>query len=154
MADPDDILARVTVVIVQSLGVDEDGITPSATLIGDLGAESIDFLDIVFRLEREFGIKVPHGELFTEPAFLGGPGYVRDGRLTPEGLAALRTQMPYADLSGLERDGRPDRVTELFTVGLLVRYVTWKLDRGRDTATDAGATVLAPPRPGGRSSIA
>ena len=67
MAAPDQIHARVTSVLVQSLGVDEDDVTPAATLLGDLGAESIDLLDIVFRLEREFAIAIPRGELFIEP---------------------------------------------------------------------------------------
>jgi acyl carrier protein len=48
--------------------VDEDDLTPTATLQGDLGAESIDFLDIVFRLERKFGIKISH-ELLPESVF-------------------------------------------------------------------------------------
>jgi acyl carrier protein len=128
MRASDEILARVTNVLVQSLGVEDDDITPSATLIEDLGAESIDFLDIVFRLEREFGIKIPRGELFIEPAFGTDANYVRDGRMTEEGLVALRTQMPYADLSHLERDRRLSDVTDLFTVDLLLRYVTWKLE--------------------------
>ena len=62
MAAPDQILARVTTVLVQSLGVDEDDVTPAASLLGDLGAESIDLLDIVFRLEREFAIAIPRGD--------------------------------------------------------------------------------------------
>ena len=49
--------------------------------------------------------------------------------------------MPYADLSGLERDRRLDDVVDLFTVDLLVRYVTWKLEGGRDTAKGAAATA-------------
>src|SRR5580704_1351614 len=106
MATSDEIRAKVTSVLVQALGVDEDDVTPSATLLGDLGAESIDFLDIVFRLEREFGVKIPRGELFIEPVFQGDADYVRDGRLTEEGLIALRSMIPYADLSDLERDRR------------------------------------------------
>ena len=150
MTAPREVLARVTTVIVQSLGVDEDDVTPAATLVGDLGAESIDFLDIVFRLEREFGIKVPRGELFIEPTSPGDAGYERDGRVTAEGLAALRAQMPYADPSDLDADRRPDRVTDLFTVNLLVRYVTWKLEGGRSRAEGTGAAVLASPGTIGR----
>ena len=56
-----EIYARVTKVLVQALGVEEDDIKPSATLLRDLGVESIDFLDITFRLEHEFGIKIPRG---------------------------------------------------------------------------------------------
>ena len=54
MPDANEVQARVTKVLVQSLGVEEDDVIPSATLQGDLGAESIDFLDLMFRLEREF----------------------------------------------------------------------------------------------------
>ena len=141
MAARDQILARVTTVLVQSLGVDKDSVKPPATLLGDLGAESIDLIDIVFRLEREFGISIPRGELFIEPESPGEAEYVRDGRVTADGLAALRARMPYADLSGLERDRRLNDVIELFTVDLLVRYVTWKLEGGRDTAKGAAATA-------------
>jgi acyl carrier protein len=131
----------------QSLGVEEDEITPSATLLGDLGAESIDFLDVVFRLEREFGIKIPRGELFIEPVFQGDADYVQDGRLTEEGLAALRSQMPYADLTDLVREGRLGNLSDLFTVDLLVRYVTWKLEGGDKSAASAPATALDSPGP-------
>ena len=144
MTASEEVLARVTTVIVHSLGVDEEDVTPAATLVGDLGAESIDFLDIAFRLEREFGIKVPRGELFIEPISLGDAGYVRDGLVTAEGLEALCWQMPYADLSGLERDRRLDQVTDLFTVDLLVRYVTWKLESAGDRAEGAAAVLASP----------
>jgi acyl carrier protein len=141
MPASDEILARVTNVLVQSLGVEEADITPSATLLGDLGAESIDFLDIVFRLEREFGLKIPRGELFIEPHSRCDSDYVQDGRVTEEGLVAIRSQMPYADLSILERDRRLSDISDLFTVDLLVRYITWKLE-GRLAADGDHATVL------------
>ena len=144
MAAPDQILARVTTVLVQALGVDEDDVTPAASLFGDLGAESIDLLDIVFRLEREFAITIPRGELFIEPNSPGEADYVRDGRVTTEGLAALRARMPYADLSDRERDRRLDNVTDLFTVDLLVRYVTWKLESGRGAAEGRASPARSP----------
>ena len=125
--------AKVTRVLVEALNVDEDEIAPTATLQGDLGAESIDFLDIVFRLEREFGIKIPRGELFPDSVFRGDPDLVHDGRVTDRGMAELRSRMPWADLSGFEHDRRLGAVPDLFTVGLLTRYVTWKL------GTPAGA---------------
>src|SRR3954469_16555826 len=127
MATKDEIYQKVSATLVEALHVDDDEVKPDSTLQGDLGAESIDFLDIVFRLEREFAISIPRGELFVEPILQGESEIVRDGRLTPEGLVALRSQMPYADLSGLERDRRLGAVADLFTVDLLVRYVTWKL---------------------------
>jgi len=146
MVISDEILATVSNVIVQSLGVEEDDIRPSATLLKDLGAESIDFLDIVFRLEREFGIKIPRGELFSEPLFEGDIRYVRDGQVTEEGLAAVRSQMPYADLTGLERDRRLGRITDLFTVDLVARYIAWKLE-GRGAVGRAHAPIVVSPGP-------
>ncbi len=89
MQTSNEVYARVRKVVVQALGVEEEDIKPSATLQGDLGAESIDFLDIAFRLEREFWIKIPRGELFSELLFKDSAGIVQDGRLTDAGLAKL-----------------------------------------------------------------
>jgi acyl carrier protein len=139
MPDSNEIHARVTKVLVQALGVEEDDVKPSATLQGDLGAESIDFLDIVFRLEREFGIKVRQGELFAGPVLQGNTEFVQDGRVTDEGLAVLRAQMPYADLRDLERDRRLNRIDDLFTVKLLSRFITWKLGGSGGAGGDASA---------------
>ena len=66
MPSNDEILEKVQETLVDALGIDDDEATPDATLVGDLGAESIDFLDIVFRLEKTFDIKIPRGELFPE----------------------------------------------------------------------------------------
>ena len=60
----DEVFEKVKTCLVEALGVDDDEVTPEATMVGDLGAESIDFLDIVFRLEEAFDIKIPRGELF------------------------------------------------------------------------------------------
>src|SRR5207302_3080456 len=136
MLTQDEIYSKVSETLVEALNVDEDQITPAATLQGDLGAESIDFLDIVFRLEREFGIKVPRGELFPESIFQGDPEFVRDGKVTDQGLAELRSCLPYADLSGFEGDLRLDAVPDLFTVGLITRYVVWKLSGGAGADRD------------------
>jgi acyl carrier protein len=136
MAAIDETYARIAKMLVESLGLDEDQVTPSAALEGDLGAESIDFLDIVFRLEREFGIKIPRGELFPDSIFGGDAEYVQDGRVTELGMAELRARMPYADLTGLDRDRHLTAVRELFTVDLLVRYIQWKLAQdGQDVST-------------------
>src|ERR1700746_2463586 len=102
MSASNDIYGRVTQVLVESLNVDAGDVTPTATLQGDLGAESIDFLDIVFRLEREFGIRIPRGELFPDSVFQGDPDFVRDGRVTDKGMGELRSRMPYADLGAFE----------------------------------------------------
>src|SRR5471030_2003140 len=104
MPSQDEIFAKVSATLVEALNVDEDEIKRTSTLQGDLGAESIDFLDIVFRLEREFGIKIPRGELFPESIFQGDPEFVENGRVTDKGLSELRTRMPFADLAGFERN--------------------------------------------------
>src|SRR5215208_3874160 len=129
MPTQEEIYSKVSATLVEALNVDEEDISPDSTLQGDLGAESIDFLDIVFRLEREFDIRIPRGELFPESIFQGDPAFVHDGRITDRGLAELRLRMPFTDLSGLAQDRRVTAVRDLFTVGLVSRYVAWKLDR-------------------------
>jgi acyl carrier protein len=127
------VYGKVTKVLVEALNVDEDEVTPAATLQGDLGAESIDFLDIVFRLEREFGIKIPRGELFPESVFQGNPEFVSEGRVTDKGMGELRSRMPYADLGGFDHDRRLSAVSDLFIVDLVTRYVAWKLEPAATT---------------------
>jgi acyl carrier protein len=123
----DEIYQKVSSTLIEALNVDEDQINPQATLVGDLGAESIDFLDIVFRLEREFGIKIPRGELFPETIFQGDPDFVQDGKITPKGMTELRTKMPYADLSKFESNPDFDGLRDLFTVDLISRYIQAKV---------------------------
>jgi acyl carrier protein len=123
-----EIYSKVSATLVEALNVDETDISPAATLQGDLGAESIDFLDIVFRLEREFAIKIPRGELFPESIFQGDPDFVQNGRVTSKGLAELRTRMPFADLSGFEKNPEVGHISDLFTVDLITRYIQGKLD--------------------------
>ena len=131
MPTQDEIYSKVSATLVEALNVDEEDIKPTSTLQGDLGAESIDFLDIVFRLEREFGIKIPRGELFPESVFQGNPEFVSEGRVTDKGMGELRSRMPYADLGAFEKDRRLSAVSDLFTVGLVARYVDWKLGQAR-----------------------
>jgi acyl carrier protein len=145
MAASKDIYSKVTQVLVESLNVDEGDVTPPATLQGDLGAESIDFLDIVFRLEREFGIKIPRGELFPESVFRGDPDFVQEGRVTDQGMSELHSRMPFADLGAFDKDRRATAVSDLFTVGLVIRYIAWKLDQGvKSRPNDHGVNPAAP----------
>ena len=128
MPSQEEIYQKVSATLVEALNVDEDEIKPTATLQGDLGAESIDFLDIVFRLEREFGIKIPRGELFPESIFQGDPDLVQNGRVTDKGMAELRSKMPFADLSQFDKNPElSDLLGELFTVDLITRYIQGKL---------------------------
>jgi acyl carrier protein len=132
MPTQDEIYSKVSATLVEALNVDEDDIKPTSTLQGDLGAESIDFLDIVFRLEREFGIKIPRGELFPESIFQGDPELVQDGRVTPKGLEELRNKMPFADLTKFEENPEVGNLSNLFTVDLITRYIQGKLVNGNN----------------------
>ena len=127
MPTRDEIYEKVSATLVEALNVDEDDVTPEATLQGDLGAESIDFLDIVFRLEREFGIKIPRGELFPESIFQGDPEFVQNGKVTDKGLVELRQRMPFADLSKFEQNPELSAISDLFTVEMIARYIEGKL---------------------------
>lgn len=120
----DEIHEKVKGVLVDALGVDDEEVTPTATLRGDLGAESIDFLDIVFRLEKAFGIKIQQGEMFPQDV-LNNPAYVQNGRVTPAGMEELRKRMPHVDLSALEKD--PDINKMQFTVETVVNFIENKL---------------------------
>ncbi len=122
----DEIFEKVKAVLEDALGVDEDEVTPKATLVEDLGAESIDFLDISFRLEKAFGIKIDTAELFPE-SVLSDPAFVQDGKLTDVGMAELRTRMPHADLTDLEASREVDDFSNVFTVDTIVDFVAAKL---------------------------
>jgi acyl carrier protein len=127
MPTQEEIYSKVSATLVEALNVDEEDVKPTSTLQGDLGAESIDFLDIVFRLEREFGIKIPRNELFPESIFQGDPDFVQDGRVTPKGLDELRQRMPFADLSKFEQSPEVGNLSDLFTVELITSYIQGKL---------------------------
>ncbi len=124
--DRDQIYAKVMEVLVDALGVDEDEVSPTATLTSDLGAESIDFLDIVFRLEKTFGIKIDQGELFPDNV-AQNPDYVENGKVTPRGIAELKARLPHADFARLEADPSVENVGEVFTVDAVVKFVEKKL---------------------------
>lgn len=121
-----EIQAKVTEVLEDALGVDEDEVTPTAALGADLGAESIDYLDISFRLEKAFGIKIEQGEMIPESA-LQNPEFVADGKVTDAGLEELKKLMPYADFSVMEDDRAVEKVVDVFTVDALVKFVEMKL---------------------------
>jgi len=123
----EEIFRNVQETLVEALGVDEDEVTEDATLSGDLGAESIDYLDIVFRLEKTFNIKIPRGELFPDD-ILNNPDYVENGRMTPAGLERLKATMPHADFSEFEKDPDVNKMPDLFTVRTIVNYIDSKVN--------------------------
>jgi len=124
----DEIFQQVQEVLVDALGADDDEVTAEATLMGDLGAESIDFLDIVFRLEKAFGIKIQREELFPAESLMNNPEFVNNGKLTEKGLAELRDKMPHTDFTAFENDPDINKLGDLFTVNAIVNYVGSKLN--------------------------
>lgn len=124
----EEIFQEVQEVMVDALGVDDEEVTAKATLMGDLGAESIDFLDVVFRLEKAFGIKIPREELFPAEGLMNNPEFVNNGKLTEIGLNELRDKMPHTDLGAFENDPDINKLGDLFTVGAIVNYVETKLN--------------------------
>jgi acyl carrier protein len=126
MPSKQEVFDKIKTALVDALGVDEDEVTPDATLVGDLGAESIDFLDIVFRLEKAFDIKIPRGELFPED-ILTNPEYIKDGKVTPEGLVQLKKRMPFANLDAFTANPNVKDFGNLLTVADMARYVETKV---------------------------
>ena len=127
----DDLLKKVTGILEDALGADPDDVKQQSRLMADLGAESIDFLDIVFRLEKEFGLpKIDRNELFPESIFQGEAGLVKDGLVTPHGLSELKVKMPFADPAAIDTFGKNPKlesIGDLFTVDLICRFVAMKL---------------------------
>lgn len=126
MPSSEEVFEKVKTALVDALGVDDDEVTSQATLVGDLGAESIDFLDIVFRLEKAFNIKIERGELFPED-ILTNAQYVQNGKVTPEGLEQLKVRMPFADLSTFAANPSVQDFGNLLTVQDMCRYVESKV---------------------------
>src|SRR5215470_12497813 len=126
MTTKQDVFDKIKTALVEALGVDEDEVTPQATLKGDLGAESIDFLDIVFRLEKAFDIKIERGELFPED-ILTSTDYVADGKVNAAGISKLKERMPFADLSRFEANPVVLNLSKQLTVQDMCNFVEHKL---------------------------
>lgn len=122
----DQVFLKVQTALVDALGVNDDDVTPDATLIGNLGAESIDFLDIVFRLEKSFGIEIPRQELLPDDILTSGR-YVKDGKLNDAGLVEMKRRMPFMELSKFERNPVVNQFAAVLTVNDLCQFVESKL---------------------------
>jgi len=121
-----EIFDKVREALVDALGVDDDEVTAEATLQGDLDAESIDFLDIVFRLEKAFDIKIERGELFPMD-IVENTEYVQDGKVNAAGIAKLHERMPFADLAKFEAEPIVQNLAKHLTVKDMCNFVAHKL---------------------------
>ncbi len=126
METKDSIFATVAEVLVDSLAVDEEEVTREATLVDDLGAESIDLLEIVFNLEKKFNVKIDRSELIPEDLFTNQE-YVVDGKLTPAGLAVLEERLPNANLEAFKANPLVQNISKILTVEDLCNVVEQKL---------------------------
>ena len=126
MPSEEEIFDKVREALVDALGVDDDEVTAGATLQGDLDAESIDFLDIVFRLEKSFDIKIERGELFPED-ILTDADFVQDGKVNEAGILKLRERMPFADLTKFEAEPVVQNLGQQLTVKDMCNFVAHKL---------------------------
>lgn len=131
--DRDQVFDEVRNIIVEALGVEEEQVNLNTRLIEELDAESLDFLDIVFRLERSFGIKIPRGE--TESKARGGLAdeeFELDGMVSPAGLEALQRVMPEVDPIYFKEGLAVKDIPRLFTVETFYNIVLEKLaEQGR-----------------------
>ena len=126
MPSNEEVFGKVREALVDALGVDDDEVTEDATMVGDLGAESIDFLDIVFKLEKSFEITIPRDELFPDD-ILTNAEFVQDGKVTADGLSKLKERMPFADLTKFEQNPVVQDFGNLLTVKDLCNYVSSKV---------------------------
>jgi len=113
MPTREEIFEKIRTALVDALAVDEEEVTPDATLVGDLGAESIDFLDIV--------------ELFPEDV-LTNPEYVQDGKVTEKGLEELRKRIPFVNLDEFAKNPVVQDFANLLTVGDMCRFIETKVE--------------------------
>lgn len=122
------VLERVRAVVADALYLDADEVQRESSLMKDLGAESIDFLDIVFRLEKEFGIKLPKGDI--ERKARGGlseADFAVDGKLTPAGMESVKKAMPEVNPTEFARPLLVRDIPSLFTVATFERMVSEQL---------------------------
>ena len=136
MIGRDEILGRVIECLQEALGLDGDEVLPEASLLNDLGADSLDFIDIVFRLESAFGIDIPRGELYPDD-LLSRPEFVSDGKMTKLGLQEFRKRFPHADHVKAAEGRSAVEIGNLFTVDMLVRYLQDRL-----SATESGTPKI------------
>ncbi len=123
-----EIFLKIQETLAGALGVDREEIRPDASLTRDLGAESIDFIDIIFRLEKTFDIKIPSGELFPGN-ILNDERFVKEGRVTAAGLSELKVKVPYLDLDSFSKDPQVSKLAEHFTVQMIIRYIQDRLGK-------------------------
>ena len=124
----EEVYFKIRDVLIDALGVDEEEVTRDATLVGELAAESIDFLDIVYNLEKNFDLQIPRSDLIPDD-ILTSPNFVQDGKVTNSGIAKLKQRMPFADLSRFEANPLVQDFANLLTVSDICRFIDGKIKK-------------------------
>jgi acyl carrier protein len=120
---------KIQDIIAEALYCEKDQVTKEANLMADLGAESIDFLDIVFRLEKTFGIKIPKGEIESRArGDLAEGEFEVNGVLQTKGLERLRAIMPEVPAANIKIGLRVKDIATLFTVATFERMVIERMN--------------------------
>lgn len=123
-----EILEQLKPLLVEVMGVSADKIHLHSVLVADLGAESIDLLDLSFRIEEHFKVRIEANELEREAKKrIPGGVYEKDGFLTEAALAELRRAAPELDSAKLVPGLRKIDLPSLLTVGFFVRLIARKL---------------------------
>ena len=112
----DAVLPTVSATIADALGCDVDEVTPDASLIDDLDAESIDFLDMVFRLERAFKVKIPRGKIVENArGTLTEAEFEQNGIVTDVGLKQLKDYLSEVPADRFKTPMKVADIPRLFT---------------------------------------
>jgi acyl carrier protein len=142
--DASSVLDKVQSIIADALYVDKAEVVREASLMKDLGAESIDFLDIVFRLEKEFGIKLPKGDAERRArGNLTDDEFAINGLIQEKGLACLRAAMPEVEPTLIKHGLYVRDIPTLFTVGTFERMASEQLFGVAPRESVGHATVVA-----------
>ena len=122
-----DVFLGVQEALADALGKDPEEVKLTSSLSRDLGAESIDMLDIQFRLEKTFRIEIPRGDLIPDLEFATKPEFVEGRVFNAAGIVKLKQLMPLVDPAVIDLHPGVDDIINLYTVQVLVDYVTKKL---------------------------
>ena len=134
--DTSSIYPQVKTIVADVLAIDEEEVRPDGSLLNDYGGESIDFLDLVYRLERQFKVKIPRGQIEKEArGAMEDAEFAENGRLTETGMVRLKEY-----LSEVPEDRFGDRMTvaeipTLFTVETFCKLVLRAQERNTETAS-------------------
>ncbi|CAG0961150.1 Acyl carrier protein [Burkholderiales bacterium] len=122
--DIDTVYPKVAATIADALGCDEDEVKRDASLINDLGAESIDFLDLVFRLERTFKVKIPRGKIVEDSrGALSEAEFEQKGLVTERGLAQLKAFLSEVPAERFRAPLKVAEIPRLFTTETFCKLV-------------------------------